>query len=602
MTSSITRLFTLVCLFFPAYSSLLYASHGVSIDGVLKYTEDFTQFSYSSEDAQKGGRLVLHNIGSFDKLNPFTLKGEAPYGLENLIYEPLAVSSLDEPFSLYGLLAEDIAIADDQKSVVFTLNGNAKFSDNSPVTAKDVAYTLHILKSDKSHPYYQYYYHDIISSEILGPRRIQLNFSQPNRELHLIAAQMRILPKNHHKMNGFSDVSGVGEMTSLVGSGPYVVSQVNMGKSIIYARNTKYWASDHPTRRGMYNFDEIVVKYYKDQVVALEAFKAGEFDFLSVNIAKQWARDMDGPKFSSGSIIKKMFPHSNNAGMQGFVMNTRREIFKNPLVRRALGLAFDFEWTNKALFYDQYTRSNSFFSNSYLAAEGTPSGLELEYLLPYKDQLPPEVFETSLSAPTTTGKYRVRGNLRKAKRLLAEAGWTVKDGMLVDERGKKFTFDIVLVSSTFERVMAGYVKNLKKLGMRVNYRTIDSALYVERLKSYDYDMIVSTYGQSQSPGNEQRNFWHSSTVDTTGGYNYAGVNSQIVDDLVDKVIYSEKREELIASCKALDRVLWYGYYLVPNWYLAVHRLAYHNKFIIPEKNPVYYNPFQLLMTFSLKDI
>lgn len=591
-----------MCLFIPAYSTLLYASHGVSIDGVLKYPKDFSQFSYSSEGAQKGGRLVLHNIGSFDKLNPFTLKGEAPYGLENLVYEPLAVSSLDEPFSLYGLLAEDIAIAEDQKSVIFTLNGNAKFSDSSPVTAEDVAYTLDILKSDKSHPYYQYYYHDIISSEILGPRRIQLNFSQPNRELHLIAAQIRILPKKHHKNNGFGDVSGVDEMNNLVGSGPYVVSKVNMGKNIVYTRNTNYWAVDHPTRKGMYNFDEIVIKYYKDQVVALEAFKAGEFDFLSVNIAKQWARDMDGPKFTSGAIIKKTFPHSNNAGMQGFVMNTRREIFKDPLVRRSLGLAFDFEWTNKALFYDQYTRSKSFFSNSYLAAEGVPSGLELKYLLPYKDQLPLEVFETPLSAPTTEGKYGIRGNLREAKRLLSEAGWTVKDGVLVDERGKEFTFDIVLVSSAFERVMAGFVKNLEKLGMRVNYRTIDSALYVERLKSYDYDMIVSTYGQSQSPGNEQRNFWHSSTVDTIGGYNYAGVNSQIVDDLVEKVIYSENREELIASCRALDRVLWYGYYLVPNWYLAVHRLAYHNKFVIPEKNPVYYNPFQLLMTFSQKDM
>lgn len=600
MILSRARLFVFVCIFSPFFSSLVFGSHGVSIDGSLKYPENFERFSYSSAVAEKGGQLVLHQIGSFDKMNPFTLKGEAPYALENLVYEPLAVSSLDEPFSLYGLLAEDIDVAANQQSVVFTLNKNAKFSDGSPVTAEDVAYTLDILKSDKSHPYYQYYYQDIVSSEILGPLTVRFNFGQPNRELHLIAAQIRILPANLHQRNGFDEVSGTRGMAFPVGSGPYVVSQVNTGKSITYTRNKNYWAIDHPTQKGMYNFDEIIIKYYKDQIVALEAFKAGEFDFISVNIAKQWARDMDGQKFSSGDIVKKLFPHSNNAGMQGFVMNTRRELFKDRRVRQALGLAFDFEWTNEALFYGQYNRSNSFFSNSYLAALGPPVGLEREYLLPYKDALPVEVFNKPLSAPIATGRSGIRDNLRKAKKLLTEAGWKVKDGALEDSSGNRFAFDILLASSAFERVMAGYVKNLKKLGIHASYRTIDSALYVERLKNYDYDMIVSTYGQSQSPGNEQRNFWHSSTVDTIGGYNYAGIHSPVVDDLVEKVIYSRSREELIASCKSLDRVLWYGYYLIPNWYLAEHRLAYHDKFIIPEQLPLYYNPFQLLMTFSLK--
>lgn len=350
----------------------------------------------------------------------------------------------------------------------------------------------------------------------------------------------------------------------------------------------------------MYNFDEIVVKYYKDQIVALEAFKAGEFDFISINIAKQWARDMDGKKFADGTLIKKTFPHLNNAGVQGFLMNTRRALFEDRQVRRAMGLALDFEWINTSLFHDQYTRNNSFFSNSYLAAQGTPSGLELKYLEPYRDVLPQEVFTTPLSTPVTSGPADVRNNLLEAKRLLEEAGWRVRDGVLTNQAGQPFTFDILLVSPSFERVMAGYVKNLKKLGIQARYRTIDPALYIERLKTFDFDMIVTSYGQSQSPGNEQRNYWHSSSAERIGSRNYAGILSPAVDGLIDRIIYAQTKEQLIAGCRALDRVLWYGYYLVPNWYLPVHRLSYQDKFSRPESLPLYYNPFQLLMTWWIK--
>ncbi len=331
----------------------------------------------------------------------------------------------------------------------------------------------------------------------------------------------------------------------------------------------------------MYNFDEIVVKYYKDQIVALEAFKAGEFDFISINIAKQWARDMEGKKFTDGTLVKKTFPHLNNAGLQGFLMNTRREIFKDRRVRQAMGLALDFEWINKSLFHDQYTRNNSFFSNSYLAAKGLPKGLELQYLEPYRQILPQEVFTTPLSAPVAANQQDLRKNLLKAKRLLEDAGWHIDDGVLTNSDGKKFVFDILLVSQSFERVMTGYVKNLKKLGINATYRTLDPTLYVERLKTFDFDMIVTSYGQSLSPGNEQRNYWQSSTADRMGSHNYAGIRSPAVDGLVDKIIYAETREELIAACKALDRVLWYGYYLIPNWYLPVYRLSYQNKFLTP---------------------
>ena len=305
---------------------------------------------------------------------------------------------------------------------------------------------------------------------------------------------------------------------------------------------------------------------------------------------------MKGPKFSSGKIIKKNLVHFNNAGMQGFLMNTRRELFKDPKVRQALGLALDFEWINKSLFHDQYTRTNSFFSNSYLAATGLPEGLELEYLNWFRGKLPEEVFVQPLSAPTTIGKHGIRTHLKMAKKLLSDSGWSIREGALTNQQGKKFEFDILLVSPSFERVMASYVRNLKKLGIKVRYRTIDPTLYTERLKTFDFDMIVTTYGQSLSPGNEQRNFWHSTAAAINGSKNYGGIQSVVVDSLIDKIIYAENKDQLIAACKALDRVLWYGYYLIPNWYLDTHRVSYYNKFHFPDQLPLYYNPFQLLMT------
>lgn len=590
--------FLLLCFCLVATSG--WAAHGISLDGQVKYPRGFGHFDYASEKAVKGGTLVLHDIGSFDKLNPFTLKGEAPLGLETLVFEPLAVASLDEPFSQYGLLAADIEVALDQRSVTFTLDPRAAFSTGDPVRAEDVAFTLETLKSDKAHPFMNYYYQDIARAEILAPDRVRLHFAKVNRELHMIAGQMRILSKRFYQEHGFAANSDK-DLEPPLASGPYVVTKVDLGKSITYQRNPRYWAVDHPTRRGMYNYEEIVVKYYKDQTVALEAFKAGEFDFISINIAKQWAKDMEGKRFADGTLIKKTFPHANNAGMQGFVMNTRRSLFTDVRVRQALGLALDFEWINASLFHSQYTRSNSFFSNSPLAATGLPQGLELRYLEPYRQDLPGEVFTLPLSPPTTSTQG-IRKNLMRAKTLLAEAGWRIVEGRLVNERGERFAFDILLASPAFERVMAAYVDNLQKLGITAEYRVVDQALYGERLKTFDFDMIVATYGQSQSPGNEQRNFWHSSSADRPGSQNYAGISSPVVDALIDKIIYATSREELIAGCRALDRVLWYGYYLVPNWYLPTHRLGYRDIFLSPDILPLYYDPMQLLLTWWIKPV
>ncbi len=595
MSSCFNFIITLFVLVFSVSAS--HATHGISIDGKLKYKAGFTRFDYTSPDAAKGGRLVLHDNGSFDKMNPFTLKGTAPLGIEMFVFEPLAVGSLDEPFAEYGLIAKDIELAADKLSMIFTINENARFSDGKPITPEDVKFSLETFKGDKVHPFYPYYYQDIKEAKVLDEHRVQFIFNRTNRELHMIAAQIPVLPKAFFENRSFAGDA----MMPLMGSGPYIIDKVNQGRSISYTRNPDYWAIDHPVRKGMYNFDSIVVNYYKDQIVAVEAFKAGEFDFMLVNIAKQWARDMVGKRFENGELIKKRFPHKNNAGMQGFLMNTRRPQFQDIRVRRALGLAFDFKWTNKSLFYNQYKRSNSYFSNSYLAAEGTPSGLELSYLEPFKEVIPPEVFSTPLKAPDSSDRGGMRANLRKASKLLLDAGWKVDGGILKNDSGQPFSFEILLVSPSFERVMAPYVNNLKRLGIQVDYRTIDPALYTDRIQKFDFDMIVQVYGQSLSPGNEQKNYWHSESSDRPGSRNLAGIKDPVVDVMVDKIVYAATQEELTAACRALDRVLWYGYYVVPNWYLNVHRLAYHNKFMQPKTLPLYYNHYQLLMTWWGRD-
>jgi len=589
-----TILLSVLFLFSSAQTG--WATHGVSIDGKLKYPADFRRFDYVSDEASKGGTLVLHDLGSFDKMNPFTLKGSAPSGLDTLVFETLAVSSLDEPFAGYGLIAKDIELAGDRLSVTYTLNEKARFSDGSPVTPEDVKFSLDTLKSDQAHPFYQAYLQDIKDAEILDTKRIRFNFARVNRELHMIASQLPIFSKKFYTEHPFNDPG----MVPPEGSGPYKVVDFKPGKSITYKRNKEYWAKDHPTRKGMFNFDTITYKYFRDQIVSVEAFKAREFDFMYINIAKQWVRDLTGTKFDSKQILKQYLPHRNNQGMQGFVFNLRKPLFHDKNVRKALGLAFDFEWANNKLFFKQYTRSSSYFSNSDLAATGLPQGLELEYLQPYKEQLPSEIFTTPLMPFSTLPPDSLRGNLRKAKKIFAEAGWTVKNGRLENKEGKPFEFEILLVSPSFERVMAGYVNNLEKLGVKAIYRTIDPALYIDRLNRFDFDMTVNVFGQSQSPGNEQRDFWHSTSTDRPGSRNLIGIKDPVVDQLVDKIIYAVTQEELAAACKALDRVLWYGYYVVPNWYLSKHRIAYWNVFNRPETLPLYYNPFQELMTWWMK--
>lgn len=578
----------------------LLAAHGVSLDGTLKYPRDFTRFDYTSPQARSGGHVNLYDLGSFDKMNPFTLKGEAPTGLSTYVFETLTVPSLDEPFAEYGLIAEDIEVADDQKSVTFTLDSRAAFSDGRPVRVEDVQFSLETLKSERAHPFFQVYFRDIERAEILDERRIRFHFVRPNRELHMIAGQLPVLNKAFYERHPF-DAAGAGGLVVPVGSGPYLVSQVVPGKIISYRKNPDYWAKDHPTRRGMFNFDSISVKYYKDQTVSLEAFKAGEFDFLPVYLAKQWQRDMQGGRFSSGELVKKAIPHHNNAGMQGFVFNTRRPLFQDPRVRQALGLALDFEWINSSLFFSQYTRNDSYFSNSIYAAQGLPDPEELALLAPWREQLPEAVFTQPLAPPSTAAPGSLRQNLLQARELLEEAGWRVQNGVLRDARGRVFHFDILLASNAFERVIASYANNLARLGIKVDYRRVDTSLYADRVRNFDFDMVVHAFPQSQSPGNEQRDYWSSEAVAQPGSRNLAGVHSPVVDALVDAIIYADSEKKLVTACRALDRVLWYGYYVVPNWYLASHRLAYAAWLRQPETAPLYFSPAQLLDTWWRQD-
>lgn len=562
-----------------------------------KYKPGFTHFDYVNPNARKGGRLVLSGFGTFDSLNPYILKGVSADGLD-LVFETLMQNSKDEPFSMYGLIASDIDFARDKMSVTFTINPKARFSNGDRITASDVKYSFDTLMSDKAHPQFRFVYADVKKAEVLSKDKIRFDFKRKNPELHLILGN---LPVFSPKWAGKTPFDRVSE-TIPIASGPYTVKSFSVGKEIVYERNKNYWGKDLPVRKGTYNFDEVVYKYYKDQTIALEAFKAGEFDFFVEYHSKRWARDHVGPRYDSGEIIKKELKHKNNAGMQGFVFNTRRELFKDPKVREALILAFDFEWSNSHLFYNQYVRNESYFSNSELASSGLPKGEELALLEPYRKQLPDSVFTQVWQAPSTKPPSSLRKNLRKAQKLLRQAGWHVKDGQLVNRKGKPFEFEFMLLQKGFERIMAPYARNLARLGITMNYRTVDASLYERRIREFDFDMVVSSFPESQSPGNELKTMFDSSSANLQGSRNLAGIANPVVDAMVNQVIESDNRHQLIIACHALDRVLLHGNYLVPNWYINVHRIAYWNKFNMPKTLPLYYEPMSwMLETWSMKD-
>ncbi len=563
-----------------------------------KYAENFPHFDYANPNAPKRGEINLMGLGTFDSLNPYLLKGISAAGLSTLVFESLLEKSLDEPFSMYGLIAERFYLADDELSATFHINPLARFSNGDEITAEDVKYSFDTLMSTAAHPQFRVYFGDVESATVINRLTVRFDFKNKNRELHMIIGELPIFSRKWAGDTAFEKLSD----TKPIASGPYTVESYARGRNIRYVRNPDYWAKDLGVRKGMFNFDRITYKYYRDSAIALEAFKAGEFDFFFEFSSKRWARSHEGGRFDSGEIIKKGLSHSNNAGMQGFVFNTRRDKFKDVRVRRALSLAYDFEWANRKLFFDQYVRAYSYFSNSELAAQGLPVGKELALLEKFRHQLPEAVFSKHWQPATTLPPYSLRGNLIQARDLLAEAGWTIQEGVLKNQQGEIFVLDILLVQKAFYRIIAPYAHNLKKLGIETVYRKVDSSLYKHRLDNFDFDMVVSRFTTSLSPGNELMNMFHSSSAQMSGSRNLPGIDDPVVDALITYIIQAENREQVVIASRALDRVLVHGEFLVPNWFIDFHRVSFWNIFGIPETQPLYYDPTSwLLKTWWIKD-
>jgi microcin C transport system substrate-binding protein len=559
------------------------ADHAVAMYGEPKYGPDFEHFDYVNPDAPSGGEMRRWALGSFNSLNPFILKGE-PASIVGMTYDSLAVQSADEPFSMYGLIAGEIRVPEDRSSVTFVLREKARFHDGTPIEPHDVVWTFNTLM-EKGHPAYRVYYGDVEQVEVTGPRSVTFRFGgSSNRELPLILGQLEVLPEHAFEDRAFDEST----LEPMLGSGPYQVARVESGRFVELQRVEDYWADDLPVNRGRHNFDRLRVEYFRDTNAAMEAFKAGKYDVREEHVSKLWATGYDFPAVSKGLVRKERIPHEEPQGMQGFFMNSRRAVFADPQVRHALAYAFDYKWTNETLFYGAYTRTRSYFANSELAARGLPSEAELDLLEPYRDRLPEAVFTESYAPPSTAESGGLRQNLRTASRMLDEAGWVIQDGTRVNEAtGEPLAFEIMISQPTMERVVNPFVESLRRLGIDARARVVDASQYQNRMEQFDYDMTTFRYPQSPSPGNELRDRFGSSAAQTPGSSNYLGVNNPVVDALIDKVLSSESREELVTRTRALDRVLLWSHYVIPHWHIPAYRLAYWDRFGRPETRPVY---------------
>ena len=560
----------------------VYAGPAVAMHGEPKYKPGFTHFDYTDPDAPKGGEVHEAAIGTYDSLNPFILKG-VPAGGVGLTFATLTAQSDDEAFTEYGLVAEQIEMPKDRSWVAYTIRPAARFHNGSPISVDDVIWTFETLKT-KGHPFYRAYYRNVVKAEKVGERKVKFTFAPgENRELPLIIGQLPILSKTYYENRDFEKTT----LEAPLGSGPYKVVAVDPGRSLTLERVEDYWGKDLPVNKGRFNFDRIRIDYYLDENVALEAFKAGGYDFRTENNSKFWATGYDAPAVRDGRIKKAEIPNEQPTGMQGYAYNIRRDLFKDSRVRQALAYALDFEWSNKALFYGQYTRTESYFSNSELASKGLPSADELKILEPLKGQIPDEVLAKEYRAPKTDGSGNIRPNLAIALKLLEAAGWTVKGGKMVNAKGEPLSFEILLDSPAFERVTQPFVQNLTRLGVDARVRTVDTSQYEKRLENFDFDMIVASWGESLSPGNEQRDFWGSESADTQGGRNLIGIKDKAIDQLVDLVISAPDREGLVTRTRALDRVLLWHHYVIPHWHITYFRVAYWDKFGRPAITPKY---------------
>lgn len=565
-------------------------SHGVSLFDTLKYPKNFSHFDYVNPNAPKGGDVKLAAIGTFDSFNPFILKGVPADGL-SLLFDTLMVSAADEASSQYSLVAESVDMPKDRSWIIFHLRKKAKWHDGETITADDVVFSFNTLKKD-GHPQYRALFKEIEHAEELGKHTVKFTFSDNhNRELPIIIGQLPILPKHYFddKENLFSEAT----LKPILGSGPYSIESFDAGRSITLKRNAHYWAKNLPVNKGRYNFDRIIIDYYRDANVAVEAFKAGEFDFRRENISKVWAKAYDMKEIAEGKVIKEELPDGTPTGMQAFIFNLRKPLFQDREFRKALNYAYDFEWANQQLFYGAYTRNRSFFGNSEFEATDLPSKEELKLLTPFKDILPKEVFTKNYIPPVNNSLSDTRNHLIKARDILRKAGYQLKNMQLINPHtNQPVEIEFLIVSPAFERVIAPFLRNLHKLGITGKIRLVDPSQYIKRRDEFSFDIMVHWFTQSASPGNEQVDYWHSSQANVNGSKNLIGIKNPAVDALVEKLINATSLKQQKTAAHALDRILQWNYYVIPQWYSRTHRVIYWNKLHRPKITP----PFSLGMT------
>ena len=551
-----------------------WADSGYALWGDLKYAPGFAHFDYVNADAPKGGEIRLvgnSRASTFDKYNPFTIKGNAPTYLAQLMFDTLLTGSLDEEGAAYGLLAEDVQVAPDRLSASFRLRRQARFHDGSPVLAADVKYSFDTLVGPFVSPAYKTLLVNVAGADVLDERTVRFRFRQPNRELPLTVGGLPVFSRHWGQGKPFDQVV----MEPPIGSGPYRIGPVNFGKDITYVRDPAYWARDLNVKRGTGNFDRVQVKIYRDNTARLEALKAGEFDLMAFYSAGDWARRVNGPKFKTGELVKGEFQHQLPTGFQSYVLNTRRPFLQDVRVRQALGLAIDFEWMNRQMFYGAYKRVHGIFGNTECAATGSPDAAQRALMEPYKKDIPPAAFGPAFQPPRTDESPNgLRENLRHAQKLLAEAGWRVEDGALKNAQGQAMVLEYLDSNEGGARVVAPWRRNLQKLGIQLSYRAVDYALYQQRLQTFDFDITSIAYQGTQNPGQEYADLFGSQAADTPDSGNLAGVKNPAVDSLISHMVRATIHPDFLAACRALERVVSHEHYLLPQWYSPVHRLVY----------------------------
>ena len=565
-------------------SASAWAAHGYALWGELKYPADFTHFDYVNPQAPKGGELRLVSnlrVSTFDKYNPFTMRGSAPAYLSNLMFESLLTGALDESGAAYGLLASDVQAAPNGLSVTFVIHPEARFHNGQPVLAEDVRHSFDTLMGPHTSPAYKTVLADVAGLDVLGERTVRFRFKKPNRELPLTVGGLPIFsrawgntvdPKTGQRKS-FDQVV----MDIPIGSGPYTIGPVRFGKDITYVRDPKHWSRDLPSRKGTANFDRIVVKIYRDNTAKLEALKAGEFDLMRFFSAGDWARRVKGKRFDSGELVKGEFTHRLPTGFQSYVLNTRRPPLNDPRVREALGLAMDYEWMNRQMFYNAYQRVQGLFGNTDCSASGLPGADELALLNPWRGQLPNTVWGPMATPPRTDGELGLRGNLRRAQALLREAGWTVQGGELRNAKGEPMVLEYLDSNEAGARVVTPWARNLEKLGVTLRFRPVDFALYQQRLRTFDFDVISIAFQGTHNPGAEYADLFGSQAARTEDSGNLAGVSSPGVDALINRMVNARSRPELIAACRSLDRAITHSHVLIPQWSATTHRMAFNDR-------------------------